>query len=207
MVGVIRFDRLKTLDRAMTRFWHAGYAGTSIQDLEDATGLGRGSLYNSFGDKQKLFVASLQRYWETIGSDRLSTLAHPDPFIGLQSFLHAVVEQMGNKRHPRGCLFTNTSLECPSAPDIVLRVIAERMNGMETAIHSLLARGRAVGVLNSKADLRALARFYVSVVKGIGVLHKVHGDAGMLRDVAKVAMSAWPHPAGRARGLRRRGDV
>lgn len=193
----------------MTQFWRSGYAATSIQDLEETTGLGRGSLYNSFGDKQALFVASLERYWATIGQGRMSALTHPDPFVGLQQFFEAVVEQMGDKAHPRGCLFTNTSLECPAAPDAVLGIIAQRMNGMENSIYSLLQRARPLGLLGPGADLRALARFYLSVVKGIGVLHKVHGDAAMLRDVAKVAMTAWPRPLKKPshKGVRKRGSV
>ena len=50
------FDDDWVLEQAMRAFWAGGYAATSVQDLEHATGLGRGSLYNAFGDKEQLLV-------------------------------------------------------------------------------------------------------------------------------------------------------
>jgi TetR/AcrR family transcriptional repressor of nem operon len=67
----------------------------------------------------------------------------------------------------------------------------------------VLRRAQAEGILDPAADARALARFYLGVAKGIGVLHKVFGDASALRDIVKIAMSKWPYPAGK-RGARKR---
>jgi AcrR family transcriptional regulator len=72
MVGTKQFDHDTVVDRAMTLFWRQGYGGTSIHDLEKATRLRRGSLYNAFGDKQGLFVAALKRYEVTIGQGRIT---------------------------------------------------------------------------------------------------------------------------------------
>ncbi len=49
MAGVKRFDRNQVLDRAMAAFWTRGYEATSIDDLVEATGINRGSLYGTFG--------------------------------------------------------------------------------------------------------------------------------------------------------------
>src|SRR5262249_39523692 len=115
-----------------------------------------------------------------------------------------LVTQMSEPSRPRGCLHTNTSLEFPNAPDQVLRIIAERTGGIEGAIYLVLRRAQAEGMLDLKADARALARFYLGVAKGITVLRKVSGDASSLRDVVKVAMSKWPYPqAKRSRASRR----
>lgn len=197
MAGVIQFDRDQALDQAMLTFWRLGFSGTSIQALEAATGLGRGSLYNSFGGKEQLFIAGLDRYWHSVGSDRLRALGAPDPFDAMKNFLDTVVTQMGDVTRPRGCLFTNTSLEYPTASDAVLRVVAERMGVMEARLHGVLLAAREQRRIDPGADPRALARFYLGVVKGLGVLHKIHGDATMLADIARVAMTAWPHPPGK----------
>jgi hypothetical protein len=95
-------------------------------------------------------------------------------------------------------------LSRPNAPDEVLRIIAERTAGIEGAIYLVLRRAQAEGMLDPKADARALARFYLGVAKGITVLHKVSGDASSLRDVVKVAMSKWPHPEGKWTGASKR---
>src|SRR6266545_3846243 len=168
MAGTKQFDHDTVVDRAMMLFWRMGYGGTSIQDLEKATRLHRGSLYNAFGDKQGLFVAALKRYEITVGQERIKQLSNPDPYRAIEGFLNTLVFQMSEPSRPRGCLHTNTSLEFPNAPDEVLRIIAERTAGIEGAI-------------------------YLGVAKGIGVLHKVFGDASALRDIVKVAMSRWPY--------------
>jgi AcrR family transcriptional regulator len=204
MPGTRQFDHDTVVDRAMMVFWRKGYAGTSIDDLEKATRLRRGSLYNAFGDKQGLFVAALKRYETTVGEERIKRLSNPDAYRAIEGFLDILVTQMSEPSRPRGCLHTNTSLEFPNAPDEVLRIIAERTAGIEGAIYLVLRRAQAEGMLDPKADARALARFYLGVAKGITVLHKVSGDASSLRDVVKVAMSKWPYPqAKRSRASRR----
>jgi TetR/AcrR family transcriptional repressor of nem operon len=200
MAGTKQFDHDAVVDRAMMLFWRAGYGATSIRDLEKATRLRRGSLYNAFGDKQGLFVAALKRYETTVGQERIEQLSNPDPYRAIEGFLDTLVTQMSDASRPRGCLHTNTSLEFPNAPDEVLRIVAERTAGIEGAIYIALRRAQAAGVLDPAADARALARFYLGVAKGITVLHKVSGDASALRDIVKIAMSKWPHPAAKPRG-------
>ncbi len=192
MAGIRQFDRDAVIDRAMILFWRKGYGATSIQDLEKATRLRRGSLYNAFGDKQGLFIAALKRYEMTVGRERIERLANPDPYRAIEGFLNILVEQMAEPNRPRGCLHTNTSLEFPSAPDAVLRVIAERTRGIETAIHLVLQRAQENGGLDATVGTRAFARFYLGVAKGVTVLHKVFGDTAMLRDIVSDAMGKWP---------------
>ena len=200
MVGTRQFNHDVVVDRAMMLFWRRGYGATSIQDLEKATRLRRGSLYNAFGDKQGLFVAALKRYEITVGQERIKQLSNPDPYRAIEGFLNALVTQMSEPSRPRGCLHTNTSLEFPHAPDEVLRTIAERTAGIEGAIYVALRHAQAEGVVDLAVDARALARFYLAVAKGITVLHKVFGDASALRDIVKIAMSQWPYPEGKRTG-------
>src|SRR5690348_16575655 len=74
MAGVKQFDRHEALDRAMAAFWSRGYEATSIDDLVQATRIGRGSLYGTFGDKRQLFLAALDHYWNTVGMEMFSVI-------------------------------------------------------------------------------------------------------------------------------------
>jgi TetR/AcrR family transcriptional regulator, transcriptional repressor for nem operon len=192
LVGVKQFDFDAVVDRAMMHFWRVGYGATSIQDLEKATKLRRGSLYNAFGDKEGLFVAALKRYDSTVGSKRIERLSNPDPYRAIEGFLNALVGQLSTPGRPRGCLYTNTSLEIPGAPDAVLRIIADRTTAIETAIYAVFRDAKKQSLIARAADIRALARFYLGVAKGITVLHKLYGNPAMLHDIAKIAMSKWP---------------
>jgi len=55
MARPIEFDYDSVLENAMQQFWRDGYEASSVQKLLDATGINRGTLYNSFGDKDTFF--------------------------------------------------------------------------------------------------------------------------------------------------------
>src|ERR1700739_4780241 len=66
-------------DQAMEVFWRKGYAATTPQDLVDALGIGKGSLYNAFGSKHELFELALRRYRDSQGAALLEMLEEPGP--------------------------------------------------------------------------------------------------------------------------------
>jgi TetR/AcrR family transcriptional repressor of nem operon len=57
-----QFDEAAALDKAMEAFWARGYEATSVQDLVEAMGLHRGSIYAAFGGKRSLFLKALRHY-------------------------------------------------------------------------------------------------------------------------------------------------
>src|ERR1700746_1074478 len=125
MAGIKQFDRDEVLARATALFWRRGYEATSIRDLVEATGINRGSIYGTFGDKQRLFLAVLDHYGEKIAKPMLATLADPDPRRAIELMFESIIRRTSDHRFPRGCLNTNTSLECPTAGDEISRKIAE----------------------------------------------------------------------------------
>src|SRR5271155_5748191 len=60
------FTREDVLDKAIPVFWKHGLAETSVQDLEQATGVRKSGLYTEFKDKEDLFVESLRRYFDML---------------------------------------------------------------------------------------------------------------------------------------------
>ena len=72
------FDEQRVLDGAMHAFRRAGFGALSIKDLEQATGLSSGSLYNAYGNKEALFRAAFDHYVETIIRVRLDAYAGPE---------------------------------------------------------------------------------------------------------------------------------
>ena len=60
------------LARAMFFFWQNGYAGTSLHELTQATGLSGAALYHRFSDKDALFVEALNQYADEGLMERLS---------------------------------------------------------------------------------------------------------------------------------------
>src|SRR5262249_37070188 len=127
MAGIKQFDRDEVVDRAMTTFWTRGYEATSIDDLVAATGIGRGSLYGTFGDKRQLFLIALDRYWDTINQDLTAQLSDPDPRRALERMFEALIRRLSDPKFPRGCLITNTSVDSCYLGDEVSRKISGGM--------------------------------------------------------------------------------
>jgi TetR/AcrR family transcriptional regulator, transcriptional repressor for nem operon len=195
MAGVKQFDRNEVLDRAMTTFWTRGYEATSIDDLVEATGIGRGSLYGTFGDKRQLFLAALDRYWDTVGMEMFAELSSSDARHAVERMFDALIRRASDPKSPRGCLITNTSVECPTCGDEIARKIGERMGQQETAIYQALQKAQGEGTLNPAREARALARFFLGVAWGINAVNRSMPDPGVLRDIVRVALSAWDRPA------------
>jgi TetR/AcrR family transcriptional regulator, transcriptional repressor for nem operon len=195
MAGVKQFDRNDVLDRAMQVFWRSGYQATSIQDLVDATGVNRGSLYTTFGDKCGLFLAVLDHYSDQVARPTMAELDGPDPRRAIEGMFESIIRRTSDPAFPRGCLDTNTSLECPGAGDVIARKIAARLGQQESAIYQVLRRAQHEGALDPKQDARALARFFLGVAQGLNVVNKAAPDPAMLKDMVKVAMRVWEDPS------------
>jgi TetR/AcrR family transcriptional repressor of nem operon len=197
MAGVKQFDQDVLLDQAMAAFWRNGYQATSIQDLVEATGVNRGSLYATFGDKCGLFLAVLDHYGERIGQPIMMTLADPEPRRAIKGMFEAIVGRIRDPQYPRGCLFTNTSLECPSAGDKIGRSIAEFLGQQEAAIYQVVRRAQIDDILDQHEDAQALARFFLGVAQGLNVVNKAAPDPAILDDIIEVAMRVWDTSANR----------
>ena len=105
------FDERKVLASITNTFRKLGYEATSIKDLEKATGLTSGSLYNTFGGKDKLFSIAVGYYNNKIVRDRISIHLEraEDPVQGLKDFFHSLLNEPGGGED--GCLLTNTAVE------------------------------------------------------------------------------------------------
>lgn len=191
MAGVKQFDVEGVLDRAMTVFWTRGYDATSIQDLVKATGINRASIYGTFGDKKGLFLAVLDHYSQKVGQPLLAELDDDDPRRAVDRMLRSIIRRNSDSRFPPGCLVTNTALECPVSDADIKRAIEAGLLEQETTLNRVFSRARKEGLLNSSADARALARFFMGVANGMNVISRALDDPQVLADIAEVAMRVW----------------
>ena len=93
-------------------FWDHGYAGTSLETLLAASGLGKGSLYGAFGDKQALFLRVLREYDEA--NDRMLREWLDGAERGVEvvrRFVTGPTADPDGEQARRGCLLANTAVE------------------------------------------------------------------------------------------------
>src|SRR5262245_35735682 len=100
------FDEQVVLDAAMRQFRRTGYAGTTLDDISTATGLGRGSLYSSFEGKHPLFLRTLDRYVEQTLATLEEKLSGPDEAAAerLRSYLLIAARRVAEDVDHTGCM-------------------------------------------------------------------------------------------------------
>ena len=106
------YDHQDVLKKAMMQFWKAGFAETSLSDLEVATSLNRYSLYKGFGDKETLFEQSLEYYQDHIIRRMLAPLTKSEPSIeAVNNYFAQLNKLLKGKYGQYGCLFQNSQKE------------------------------------------------------------------------------------------------
>ncbi len=183
------FNREEALEKAIGAFWAKGYEATSVQDLVECMGINRGSLYDTFGDKHKLFLEALDRYGQ--GSQiRIETLRQPgDPREILTKFMYVFMQKQVSDPARRGCFLTNSAVELSSRDDECAERIRIFFEDMEEGFRDLIARGQQEGIFKSKREAASLASFFVGVLQGIRVVGKVNPDEEVLRPMVDVALT------------------
>jgi AcrR family transcriptional regulator len=114
-----KFNREGVLDRAIPVFWKQGFANTTVQHLEQATGVNKSGLYTEFKDKKDLFLASLERYVQTRGAEILT--AQPLGWGNIERFLRL---GFGCDDDQRGCFAVNSMRELAGLPAEAQEIIS-----------------------------------------------------------------------------------
>jgi TetR/AcrR family transcriptional repressor of nem operon len=183
------FEPQEALDAAMHLFWRKGFGATSMRDLLDTMCIGRGSFYDTFGDKHTLFLAALDRFEEarTSWMDGALEGAGMD---GIEEVFRRSIEGLLGFEPRRGCLLANTAVElAPHDPEVAGR-ISRYVRRTEEAFTGALARAQEAGEIPADGDPKVLARFLVSNLHGLRVLARAGADRRTLEDAARVALQA-----------------
>lgn len=169
------FDENQALDAAMLAFWKSGYSATSIQDLEQATGLKRTSIYNAFGDKRQLFKLALQRYLTTVLSGFLEALERPRTVHeAITAVLNEVIKLHFNKTHPGGCMVILSLME-DRHHDVETRKILERaVKKLRDAVVARLRRAVTEGELPAELDCQRVGNQVMATLTGMIVMAKAN---------------------------------
>jgi len=195
------FDTDKALDAALDVFWRKGYEGASLLDLTEAMGINRPSLYAAFGNKERLFRRVIERYIEGPAACILKALDAPTARSAAEQLLDASLELVSDPRNPRGCLLVQGALACGETGECVRRELLARREANEAAIRRRFERARGEGDLPAEVDPADLARFMVTVMRGIAVQAAGGSSRQDLRRVADIALRAWPERRRRSRTL------
>ncbi|MER6953672.1 MULTISPECIES: TetR/AcrR family transcriptional regulator [unclassified Streptomyces] len=191
MARTKEFDPDAALQSALELFWRCGYEATSVTDLVEHLGIGRASIYATFGSKHELYLKAMDRYAEMRDPFLLAELSQPGPALPA---VRAVVrrfaaEAASPERRLNGCFVTNTAAELAPHDPAAARRVEISWEHLETLLHSSLVRAQAQGELPEGRDPRALARMLLVLLQGVRIVGKASGDSARVRDAAEQALA------------------
>lgn len=192
MTGRKQFDVAVALTAAMNTFWDHGYEGTSLAMLTQATGLGRGSLYSTFGPKEDLFRRCLKRYGDLYAADYERALQDPDPVEAIRGFYASMLRRMLDPEVPDGCLVAQAASMATSL-DEAARIDVE--SAVDKQRSSVRARFERAGMPASRSQ--ALAEYVVAVRQSLAVLQRSGRTEDQIRTVVDLTCTTVAAACGR----------
>jgi TetR/AcrR family transcriptional regulator, transcriptional repressor for nem operon len=190
MARTKEFDPDAALQRALELFWERGYEATSMSDLVEHLGIGRASLYATFGSKHDLYVRALARYNEAQDPNPVELLSQPGPALpAVRSLIERYADEATRDGRQRGCMVVNAATELVPGDEQVARFVESSWTSLESALTSALIRARAQGEHSPEADPRTLARFVLVLLQGMRVIGKSSATPDRVRDAAAQALS------------------
>jgi TetR/AcrR family transcriptional repressor of nem operon len=179
------FDDETVVLAARELFWDHGYAGTSLVQLEQATGLNKSSLYATYGSKRGLFERAVRSYVTEVVEPLLGAMEAPDAGVGtIAAFflgMSACVGTVETRFAGRGCLLVNTAMELEHLDEAAAAMAVGFRERIASAI------GNALGHVEAVTDPHERAQFLTATYLGIMVTARLDPAA------AAVASEAVAH--------------
>jgi AcrR family transcriptional regulator len=189
---VRQFDAVDALDRALEVFWARGYEGATLPALTRAMGINRPSLYAAFGNKEQLFRKALDHYQTGPQSFLCEALSRPTARAVVEAIFSGFIRMQRDRDAPRGCLIVSGALVCGEEAEPVRQELARLRQAAVTVFRERFERAVREGDLPAGTDSATLARYIATVLNGLAVQAASGATEKELRQVAAVAMRAWP---------------
>lgn len=183
------FDARESLSRALQVFWHKGYANTSMQDLTEAMGIGRQSLYDTFGDKHELFLASLRHYISVEGIHWVHPLINPGSGReAIHLAFENIVEEAVSDPHRNGCLAVNAAVESAAKDADVRECVLKATVATEAYFLTAIMAAQASGEIAPERDAKMLASYLMNAVRGLRVLARIDPDRTTMDGIVRLTL-------------------
>jgi len=195
------FDEDEVLRVAREQFWSTGYAGTTMDAIAAATGLGKGSLYGAFGSKHQLYLRIFDAYCTDIIDAVGRRLEGPDEeaFERLCAHVRSIAASTAADTAHRGCLLAKGTAELSEHDSDVAARSVRTFKSLHEALAGDIEAAQRHGDIDPAADPQKLADLVLAVLRGIEALGKAGKDKADLRAIGETAISVLPRPTKVAR--------
>ena len=192
MARAREFDRTSVLRKAVQVFWSRGFDSTNLPELLEAMGLSKSSLYETFGDKEKLFEEAIDLYAKEIAFSKIEKLLNASSVKdGFQAFFAEQIRCCTDRKYPGGCFMANTATSLDNVPPALAKKIRKSVENSHAVFLSQIQKGQKAGEIPRGKDASALASAVIGTSMGITVMARVNKqDIRSLEQMAETTMNA-----------------
>ena len=184
MARVETFNRQEIIERAMQVFWKKGYNGASIQDLVDATGLNRSSIYNSFGSKEQLYRLTLEYYEEGSNKEvRKALLKSSNSTEAIRKVLEMVTLATDKATDNKGCFILNCKTEMGNSDLQLKKWLLNNQDHTIALFEQLVTEGQEEGLINRNYTAKVYAHSLFCTFQGLRLTGMLSEDRAVLYDI------------------------
>jgi TetR/AcrR family transcriptional repressor of nem operon len=184
------FDTEEALDKAMALFWEKGYVQTSLDELVSHTGVSLYSLYNTFGDKKKLFLRVLDHYRGSVIVNLIGELNQPDASLPqLRQYFAGLVDISKRPERQLGCLMCNTAIELSPHDSEIAQKVDQYLQQVTTALRHTLSNAVRKGELEKDTDIDALTDYFMGVVLGMCLYSRSPASSSAMEKYIETSLS------------------
>lgn len=180
------------LAQALRVFWEKGYEGTSLNDLTEAMGITRPSLYAAFGNKDALFRKALDLYETEKLAYIRQALEQPTARGVAERMLRGSVDNVMSCEQPHGCMGVITSVACGAEAQSVREEVVKRGDAGKRALTDRFVRARDEGDLPAHVDPEGLMRVLIAMLQGISVQATQGATREELDRLVESGLALWP---------------
>src|SRR5262250_3375607 len=190
------FDPEAALAQALNAFWDAGFAATSLDDLTEATGMNRPSLYGAFGDKRALYRKAFDLYRARTREALAEPLGGADPLpIALRKVYDTAISiYLSGDKGARGCFIIGTAVAQALSDPSVRAALADTLREIDGALAARIARAQRSGELSVDAEPAKLAKLASAALYSLTIHARAGEGRSALEAIADAAVDVICRP-------------
>jgi TetR/AcrR family transcriptional regulator, transcriptional repressor for nem operon len=184
-----QFDPEVALAKAMEVFWARGYEAASLSELLAHMGIGKKSLYDTFGNKRSLFLKALEYYTQTVTKSMRDQLVAPgSPLANLKQVLHEL-QQMHSLPGSTGCMLGTNIADFDTTEVEIAAILRRYLQSVEDAFCTAITRAQAVGEMSATIPSRDLAQMLLCTTQGMALIGRVLDSETLLKGTVEATIA------------------
>jgi TetR/AcrR family transcriptional repressor of nem operon len=165
------------VEKTAPLFSRKGYAGTSMSDLTEATGLTKGAIYGNFENKDEVALAAFDyNLAQMIEQVKVVQGGYPSAIGKLQAYISVYREGLFKPFLSAGCPIVNTGIEADDTHPQLKAKVQDAIAKWHRSISAIIHQGLRSGEIKENVDASAFASLMIAMIEGGITVSKISGD-------------------------------